>query len=492
MVGGSLVNTSEDTRARTESAQVKVQRMQTKLHRWAKDDLGKRFDDLFNLVCDPDFLLVAWERVASNRGAQTPGIDQVTKETINFWVGTEEFVEYIRVRLKSGSFRPQPVRRVEIPKASGKTRQLGIPTLADRVVQASLKLVLEPIFEADFHPSSYGFRPNRRAQDAIAEIHHMTSRGYTTVLEADIKACFDRIDHTALAVQVRRRVGDRKVLALVKAFLKAGIMTRDGQLIGSKTGTPQGGILSPQLANIALNVLDEYAARAWKERMGTSRQRQQLIREGGAPWKLARYADDFVCVIRGTKAHAVALKADIGEVLAPLGLEFSEEKTGVVTIDEGFDFLGFTIQRRRKRGTNTSFVYTVPSKKSIASVRSKIAQACYRSTLHWDFGDLLKRLNQILAGRANYFRYGVSKRVFGDIDSYAWRRVWTWLKKKHGRMNPREMVRRFCVHGWQYATATVRYTGASTVTVKRYRYRGANIPNPWNQRPVNLSFATGQ
>lgn len=241
MVGGSLVNTREDVWARIDGAQAKVQRMQAKLHRWAGSDSGKRFDDLFNLVCDPDFLLVAWLRVAGNQGSKTPGIDGATKSTIEFRVGAEEFLEMIRSALRRGEFRPVPVRRVEIPKANGKLRQLGIPTIADRVVQASLKLVLEPIFEADFNPCSYGFRPNRRAQDAIAEIQHMTSRGYVTVLEADIKACFDRIDHTALLGRMRLRVGDKNVLALVKAFLKAGIMARDGQLIGAKTGTPQGG-----------------------------------------------------------------------------------------------------------------------------------------------------------------------------------------------------------------------------------------------------------
>ena len=225
--------------------------------------------------------------------------------------------------------------------------------------------------------------------------------------------------------------------------------------------------------------------------MGTKYQREKLVSKGDATWKLIRYADDFVCVIRGTSEHAEALKTEIGEVLAPLGLEFSEDKTGIVTIDEGFDFLGFTIQRRHKRGTNKSYVYTVPSQKSIKSVRSKIAQTCYRSTLHQDFSELLKRLNQILTGWANYFRHGVSKSVFGNIDNYAWQRVWRWLKKKHGRMKIREMKRRFCINGWQFATATTRFTGASTVTVTRYRYRGKNIPNPWHQQPLNLSITTG-
>lgn len=334
--------------ARIDGAQMKVQRMQTKLHRWARGDSGLRFDDLFNLVHDPDFLLVAWQRVAGNRGAHTPGIDEVTKATIQFWVGVDEFLGGIRSLVKSGEFRPVPVRRVEIPKANGKLRQLCIPTLADRVVQASLKLVLEPIFEADFHPSSYGFRPFRRAQHAIAEVQHMTSRGYVTVLEADIRACFDQIDHTALMCQTRLRVGDKKVLALVRAFLKAGIMTRDGQLIGSKSGTPQGGILSPLLANIALHVLDEHAVKAWAKDMDTWHHRRRLIRNGGGAMELIRYADDFVCVIYGSQAHALALKDQVATILAPLGLELSEEKTRVVTIEEGLDFLGFNIRRMRR------------------------------------------------------------------------------------------------------------------------------------------------
>ncbi|MCX2746874.1 group II intron reverse transcriptase/maturase [Arthrobacter sp. MI7-26] len=486
------MNTSEDMWARIDGAQMKVQRMQTKLHRWAGGDSGLRFDDLFNLVHDPDFLLVAWQRVAGNKGAHTPGIDEVTKATIQFWVGVDEFLGGIRSLVKSGEFRPVPVRRVEIPKANGKLRQLGIPTLADRVVQASLKLVLEPIFEADFHPCSYGFRPFRRAQDAIAEIQHMTSRGYVTVLEADIKACFDQIDHTALMGQMRQRVGDKKVLALVRAFLKAGIMTRDGQPIGSKSGTPQGGILSPLLANIALHVLDEHAVKAWARDIDTWHHRQRLIRNGGAPWKLIRYADDFVCVINGSQAHALALKDQVATILAPLGLELSEEKTRVVTIEEGFDFLGFNIRRMRKRGTRDKFfVYTIPSKKSIKTVRSTIGQTCHRSALHWEFEDLLKRINRILTGWANYFRHGVSKKVFSGIDFYTWGRIWKWLQRKHGRMNGHQIRRRFCDRGWRYASNGVHFTGAATVTVERYRYRGARIPTPWTLTPDNAPMPIG-
>src|SRR4051812_45975275 len=212
------------------SAAVAVRRMQTKLHRWAADDVCRRFGDLFNLVYDPAFLVHAWQRVASNAGARTPGVDRATVAWIESTVGVQAFLGRLRDSLKFGAFEPVEVRQVMIPKASGKLRALGIPTVADRVVQASLKAVLEPIFEADFMPCSYGFRPNRRAHDAIAEIHHLSSGAnkFHWVLEADIKACFDEIDHTALMDRLRARIKDKRVCALVKAFLKSGVMTTSG------------------------------------------------------------------------------------------------------------------------------------------------------------------------------------------------------------------------------------------------------------------------
>jgi RNA-directed DNA polymerase len=222
----------------------KVREMQAKLHRWAGQDPSRRFGDLFNLVYDLEFLAEAWFRVKANAGSRTPGIDRATVADIENRIGAGAFLEEIRGLLKSGGFRPVPVRQVMIPKKSGKLRKLGIPTVADRVVQAALKLVLEPIFEADFQPCSYGFRPGRRPHDAIAEIQHYASHGYDWVLEADIRACFDEIGHEVLMNRFRTRITDKRVCALVKAFLKAGVMTAAGEQEQAGTGTPQGGIFT--------------------------------------------------------------------------------------------------------------------------------------------------------------------------------------------------------------------------------------------------------
>src|SRR4051812_32183783 len=244
-----------DGQAGGDEPRARVSGMQAKLHRWAVADPGRRFDDLFNLVHDPATLLVAFGRVAGNRGARSAGVDGLTVGDVAGQLGVPGFLEDLRAQLKSGAFRPLPVRERKIPKpgGGGKMRRLGIPTVADRVGQAALKLVLEPIFEAGFVPVSYGFRPRRRAQDAIAEIHLFGSRAYQWVLDADIEACFDSIDHNALMERVRARVKDKRVLALVKAFLKAGVMTETGDREDSATGTPQGGILTPptQLATSA-------------------------------------------------------------------------------------------------------------------------------------------------------------------------------------------------------------------------------------------------
>jgi RNA-directed DNA polymerase len=221
--------------------------MQAKLHLWAAGDPGRRFGDLFNLIHHPDFLAVAWMRVSGNKGARTPGVDRVIPAFISGAGEVTAFLNEARGQLKARTFTPVPARERMIPKAgsAGKFRRLGIPSAMDRLVQAALVLVLEPVFEADFRPVSYGFRPMRRAQDAIAEIHALGSRNYHWVFEADITACFDELSHNAILDRVRARIADKRVLALVKAFLKAGIMSEAGQVRGTASGTPQGGIFTP-------------------------------------------------------------------------------------------------------------------------------------------------------------------------------------------------------------------------------------------------------
>ena len=458
-------------------AEARVLVMQMKLHQWATSDPGRCFDDVFNLVYDPAFLVVAWNRVRGNKGARTAGIDGVKPRSIVFGAG--ELLDRLRDDLKAGRFVPQRVREKTIPKASGKIRRLGIPTTADRVVQSALKLVLEPIFEADFKPCSYGFRPKRRAQDAIAEIHYLGSptRNYHWVFEADITACFDEIDHTALMGRVRHRIGDKRVLHLVKAFLKAGVLTEEGLNRETTTGTPQGGILSPLLANIALSVMDEHFARKW-EALGPQWTRAKRRRAGEPVMKLVRYADDFVVMVHGTRDDTEALWDEVTTVLAPMGLRLSESKTRVCHIDEGFDFLGWHIQRRNWRGrTGKKAIYTYPSKKALASVVDKV-RTLTRRAKHRTLADLLRRLNPTLRGWCNYFRHGVSSRTFNYVDHFAFWRIVGWLRKRHVGLNMHTLVRRF-LPGWRISDKGIEMFRPYAVNIERYRYRGAQIPTPW-------------
>ncbi|MEU6654046.1 reverse transcriptase domain-containing protein [Streptomyces sp. NPDC046900] len=295
-------------------AERRVLEIQTKLHRWAREDSHRRFDDLFNLVADPAFLLVAWVRVRGNKGARTAGVDGETAYYVETVRGVENFLDGLRNSIKDRSFCPLPVRERMIPKAGGKKRRLGIATVRDRVVQASLKLVLEPIFEAEFLPCSYGFRPNHRAHDAVAEVRHLASHSYEWVVEGDIKACFDEISHPALMDRVRRRIADKRVLALVKAFLKSGILGEDRVLRETSAGTPQGSILSPLLSNVALSVLDEYIVQGPGGPASTFNDRQKRRRRGLPNYRLVRYADDWCLVVSGTKADAEALREEIAGV----------------------------------------------------------------------------------------------------------------------------------------------------------------------------------
>ncbi|MEO7118474.1 MAG: group II intron reverse transcriptase/maturase [Candidatus Limnocylindrales bacterium] len=457
-------------------AERRVLVMQTKLHRWAASEPGRAFSDLHNLVYDPAFLVVAWNRVRANKGARSAGVDGVVPSQI---ADVGVWLTELQDDLKSRRFVPDRVRERMIPKRGGKLRRLGIPTARDRVAQASLKLVLEPVFEADFKPCSYGFRPRRRAQDAIAEIHFFGSpaRNYGWVFEADLAACFDEIDHRALMDRVAARISDKRVLGLVRAFLSSGILTEAGINRGTHTGTPQGGILSPLLANIALSVLDEHFTRKW-EALGPSWTRAKRIRDGVPACRIVRYADDFVVMVKGTRADAEALWDEVSGVLAPMGLRLSVEKSGVCHIDEGFDFLGFRIQRRPWTGrSGKRAVYTYPSKRSLAAVIDKV-RTLTRRARHRTLADLLAALNPVLRGWCIYFRHGASKRVFGYLDHFAWWRIVGWLRKRHLGLNWGTLSRRY-LPGWEIRDGRTRMFRPRAEPVSRYRYRGTKIPTPW-------------
>jgi RNA-directed DNA polymerase len=467
-------------------ARARVLEIQVKLHQWATGSPGRRFDDLFNLVCDPAFLTVGWDRVRGNRGARTAGVDGVRPRSIDR--RGERFLRGLRDDLKARRFRPLPVRERMIPKASGKQRRLGIPTAADRVVQASVKLVLEPIFEADFHPCSYGFRPKRRAQDAIEEIRHFTARSYEWIVDGDIASCFDEISHQALIARVRARVADKRVLGLVKAFLIAGILEKDGQIRSTKTGTPQGGILSPLLANIALSVLDEHHAEAWQTTMATAAQRVKRRRAGAPNYRLVRYADDFVILVAGTKQDAQALIDDTASVLATIGLRLSPHKTTVCHIDEGFEFLGFRIQRQIKPGSNKAFVYTWPCKRALAQITAKIKTISKQGTSN-PLHVLLAQINLALRGWTVYFRHGASSRTFDYLRHYSFWRILGWLRRKHKHAAWKTIRRHYLNRGWPH-DEKVELFNPSSVAITRYRYRGTKIPNPWTTRTPTTT-ATG-
>jgi RNA-directed DNA polymerase len=309
----------------------------------------------------------------------------------------------------------------------------------------------------------------------VAEVHHFTTRSYEWIVEGDIKACFDEISHSALMERVRDRIGDKRVLALVKAFLKAGILTEDGTLADTDAGTPQGSILSPLLSNVALSVLDEHIAQGPGGPGASPYERAKRRRHGLPNYRLVRYADDWCLAVSGTKVHAEALREEITGVLAAMGLRLSSEKTLITHIDEGLDFLGWRIQRHRKRGAGKRFVYVYPAKKALAAVMAKVKTLCRRNT-NQPLAVLLHQLNQMLRGWTAYFKYGCSNATFSYLRSYLWREVIRWQERKHRRTPWRQLRRRYGI--WP-ADGDVGMFDPARVRAKRYYYRGTRIPTPW-------------
>jgi RNA-directed DNA polymerase len=394
----------------------KVRQLQRALYRAAKASPARRFHALYDKVYREDVLAKAWREVKANAGSA--GVDGQTIEQIE-QLGVEGFLAELGTELQEGRYRPRGVRRVLIPKADGKQRGLGIPTVRDRVAQAAAKVVLEPIFEADFRPSSYGFRPKRNAHQAGGQVRQAVNRGANWVVEIDIEAFYDRIDHELLMKLVEKRICDRRVLKLLRQWLKAGVL-EGGEVLPSDQGVPQGGVISCVLANVVLHELD----RLWEDRCS---QLGQLI----------RYADDAVVLCR-TEAQAKEALWRIGVILSRLKLTLHPDKTQVVWVGDGrqgFDFLGFhcrKVESWKYRGKR--YLQRWPSRRAMQRVRDRVkAITAPRQRLPEPIQTIVAEVNRAVRDWASYFRVGNSTRKFQDVDHYVHERLAKFLAKKTGR-----------------------------------------------------------
>jgi RNA-directed DNA polymerase len=472
---------------------MEIARVQKSLATKALSQATHRFDDLYRYVRDVNWLESARSAIMSNNGAKTPGVDGINGQElpVSEWLALlNQTIE----ELREGTYRPMPVRRIYIPKANGKLRPLGIPTIRDRMVQEALRMVMEPIYESQFLPCSNGFRPGRSTMTASNHIQRLCNEKgkYFWIVEGDIKGCFDNISHEKLIHVLRKRIADERLLSLIWAFLKAGYM-EEGKLHAPKVGTPQGGIASPLLANVYLHEMDLH----WQERYNSmsTRQRERRRKEGKGNVQLVRYADDFLVLTNGPKAEAEALKEEFGDFLQHLELTLSPEKTVITHVNDGFDVLGFHIQRRPKLSERERKVlYVTPTEKSVERYKEKIRDLLTEPNIN--VVNKLQAVNRVIRGWARYYQYVQSSWVRQKLDHWTYEAFWKWLhRKKHGGyVGKKELYDKYLTQRNYKGQKTLGYgqvflARMNDIAFKQYYSPKGGVPNPYLTDDADLTIA---
>jgi len=430
----------------------------------AQENPEYRFTNLYSLMHWDYWINCAAQAVLARPGSSTAGIDGTTRD--RFKANYQEEIKKLVESLKDKTYEPQPVRRRYIPKSPGKMRPLGIPVLRDRIVQEALRAILDPIYETDFRPCSYGFRKGRRTMDAIAVIMSLTGphQRYYYVIEGDIKSYFDTVHHRKLLSILKRRIADKDIIDLIWKFLKAGVM-EDGLFARTETGVPQGGVISPLLANVYLNEFDKWAEKKWQL---TPYEQQKRRKVGLGNYRLARYADDFVILSNDGIEGVKQAKQEVKDFLEnELHLQLSEEKTLITHVNDGFNFLGFHIQRGKPEGRWV--VHLRPTDKAKERVKGKIKDLTSRSWTWMDEYNRMTTLNAIVKGWSEYYKHTSLLEDIEEITRFTWFRYLQWLLKKHKGSRKHSLIRAKTkiIHNRTRWTAEIR---EGAVTLDTYQW----------------------
>ena len=481
-----------------------ISQVQRRLAQAIEADPTSRAKRLFNLVYHPDWLAYALERVLQNQGSHTPGIDKVTARKFKEEAYQQQFLQELAQNLKRGTYQPQPCRRVYVPKPNkpDQLRPLGIPTIADRTVQMAVKMILEPLYEGVFLHFSYGFRPGRSTHQALGRTMHFLNHAsgrWHWVIEGDIEACFDRVNHAILLKLLKRRIQDGRLLSLIEAFLKAGVL-EDGFYRRTDLGTPQGGVVSPLLMNVYLHEFDTWLEERYinpphlvnKSKATQARWRSKTHRGRIIP---ARYADDWLLLWNGTKADAECIKAECAQFLQEqLALTLSEAKTHITHIDQGFTFLGYTFQRETNRQTGKSNVFAQPSPQNIRKYRRKVKQIAAITSVP-DLTSVFQQYNRVTRGWSEYFRYANSKSLFRRLEYHNWWTFYRALRKRHGKRKKRWVLNQYTCQvpspmgtrttlGIQVGGQPLTLYHLAGVKVERLRNPNSHAPNPYLETTI--------